>query len=64
MTFQISQRGRQYWQTARTLLRAARTMTDEVVASRLKALTDDCKSASRPTHWLARGPMRRQAIGR
>jgi hypothetical protein len=41
MTFQISQRSKQYLQTAETLLRAAQTMTDEVVASRLKALADD-----------------------
>ena len=41
MTFQISQRGKQYLQTAQTLLRAAQTMTDEVVASQLKALADD-----------------------
>ena len=41
MTYQISQRGKQYLQTAQTLLRAAQTMTDAVVASQLKALADD-----------------------
>ena len=41
MTHQISQRGKQYLQTARTLLRAAQTMTDEVVVSQLKALAED-----------------------
>ena len=41
MTYQISQRGKQYLQTARTLLRAAQTMTDEVVVSQLKALAED-----------------------
>ena len=41
MKLQTSQRGKQYLQTARTLLRVAQTVTDEVVASRLKALTDD-----------------------
>jgi hypothetical protein len=41
MNFQISQRGKQYLQTARTLLRAAQTMTDEVVVSQLKALAED-----------------------
>ncbi|MGV7219167.1 hypothetical protein [Bradyrhizobium sp. UFLA05-112] len=41
MTFQISQRGKQYLQTARTLLRAAQTMTDEVVVAQLKTLADD-----------------------
>ena len=41
MTFQISQRGKQYLETARTLLRAAQTMTDSTIASQLKALADD-----------------------
>jgi hypothetical protein len=41
MTIQISQRGREYLQTARTLLRAAETMTDRAIAGQLKALADD-----------------------
>jgi hypothetical protein len=41
MTLQISQRGKQYLKTAETLLRAAQTMTDRVVANQLKALADD-----------------------
>jgi hypothetical protein len=41
MTIQISQRRKQYLQTARTLLRAAQTMTDEAIAGQLKALADD-----------------------
>ena len=41
MTLQISQRGKQYLKTAETLLRAAQTMTDRVVATQLKALADD-----------------------
>ena len=41
MTFQISQRGKQYLKTAQTLLRAAQTMTDRVVATQLRALADD-----------------------
>jgi len=41
MTIQISQRGKQYLQTAQTLLRAAQTMTDAAVARQLKALADD-----------------------
>lgn len=41
MTFQISQRGRQYLRTAETLLRAARTMSDRAIAAQLKALADD-----------------------
>jgi len=41
MTFQISQRGKAYLEAARTLLRAAQTMTDEAIARQLKALADD-----------------------
>ena len=41
MTFQISQRGKEYLKTARTLLRAAQTMTDQAIAGQLKALADD-----------------------
>jgi hypothetical protein len=41
MMFQISQRGRQYLKTAQTLLRAAQTMTDQTIASQLRALADD-----------------------
>jgi hypothetical protein len=41
MTSPISQRGKQYLETARTLLRTAQTMTDEAIAGRLKALADD-----------------------
>jgi hypothetical protein len=39
MTF--SQRGKEYLETARTLLRAAQTMTDQAIAGQLKALADD-----------------------
>ena len=41
MTFQISRRGKQYLKTAGTLLGAAQTMTDRVVAGQLKALAED-----------------------
>lgn len=41
MTFQISQRGKQYLETARTLLRTAQTMTDHAIAGQLKALAED-----------------------
>jgi hypothetical protein len=41
MTFRISQRGKEYLETAQTLLRAARTMTDQHVAGQLKALAED-----------------------
>ena len=38
---QMSRRGQQYMETAQSLLRAAMSMTDEVVATRLKLLADD-----------------------
>jgi hypothetical protein len=41
MTFQISRRGKQYLETAQTLLRAPQTMTDRAIADQLKALADD-----------------------
>jgi hypothetical protein len=40
MRVQISQRGKAYLETARTLLRAAQTMTDSAIAGRLKALAE------------------------
>jgi hypothetical protein len=41
MTVQISRRGKAFLETARTLLRAAQTMTDSAIAGQLKALADD-----------------------
>jgi hypothetical protein len=41
MTLQISRRGKEYLETAQTLLRAAKTMTDQAIAGQLKALADD-----------------------
>ena len=41
MTLQISQRGKEYLKTAQTLLRTAKTMTDQTIAGQLKALADD-----------------------
>jgi hypothetical protein len=41
MTVQISQRGKEYLETAQTLLRAAKTLTDSAIAGQLKALADD-----------------------
>src|SRR4051812_42715418 len=41
MTLQISQRGKGYLKTARTLLRTAKTMMDQAIAAQLKALADD-----------------------
>jgi hypothetical protein len=36
MTVPISQRGKEYLETAQTLLRAAQTMTDSAIAGQLK----------------------------
>jgi hypothetical protein len=41
MTIQVSQRGKQYLQTARTLLCSAQTITDEVIARQLQLLAED-----------------------
>ena len=41
MTFPISQRGKECLETARTLLRAAQTMTDLAIAGQLRALAED-----------------------
>ena len=41
MTLHISQRGKEYLKTARTLLRTAKAMTDQAIAAQLKALADD-----------------------
>jgi hypothetical protein len=38
---QLSQRGKQYLETARTLLRTAKTMTDQAIAGQLKVLAED-----------------------
>ena len=46
MTVKISQRGKHYLETARTLLRTAQTMTDAAIASQLKALADDYQRRS------------------
>jgi hypothetical protein len=41
MTIKISQLSKEHLETARTLLRAAQTMTDSVIAGQLKALAED-----------------------
>jgi hypothetical protein len=41
MTLHISQRGKEYLKTARTLFRTAQTMTDQAIAGQLKALAND-----------------------
>ncbi len=41
MTLHASQQCREYMETARTLIRAAQTMTDRAVAGQLRALAED-----------------------
>lgn len=41
MTFQLSQRGKQYLETAKTLLRVSKTVTDQAIADQLRALADN-----------------------
>ncbi|MEH2570098.1 hypothetical protein [Bradyrhizobium sp. AZCC 2289] len=54
MTVQISQRGKEYLETAQTLLRAAKTMTDSAIAGQLKALADDYHGELRKLRMLMR----------
>ena len=54
MTLQISRRGKEYLETAQTLLRAAQTMTDRAVAGQLKALADDYQRRAEKLHMLIR----------
>jgi hypothetical protein len=62
MTFLISQRGKQYLETARTLVRAAQTMTDEAIAAQLKALADDYeRRAEKASHVDAAKVLARSA---
>ena len=41
MSVHISQRGKEYLKTAQTLLRAAKTMTDQAIVEQLRVLADD-----------------------
>ena len=64
MTFPISQRGKKYFETARTLLRAARNMTDRAIADQLKALADDCqRRAEKASQVDAAKALARSAAG-
>ena len=62
MTLPFSQRGKEYLETARTLLRAAKTMTDQAVASRLRALAEDYQNrAEKASHVDAEKALARSA---
>ena len=59
MTFQISRRGKEYLETAMTLLRSAQAITDRAIADQLKARADDYQRRAEklrtlilPKHWL------------
>ena len=62
MTVQISQRGKEYLETAQTLLRAAQTMTDRAIANQLKALAEDFqRRAEKASHVDAAKALARSA---
>ena len=54
MTFQISQRGKEYLKTAQTLLRAAQTMTDERLRVSLRPLPTTTSAELRKLRMLMR----------
>jgi hypothetical protein len=62
MTVQISRRGEAFLETARTLLRAAQTMTDSAIAGRLKGPADDYqRRAEKASHVDAAKAVARSA---
>ena len=62
MTVQISSRGKQYLETARTLLRAVQTVTDATIAGQLKALADSYeRRAEKASHDDAAKALARSA---
>jgi hypothetical protein len=64
MTLPFSQRGKEYLEAARTLFRAAQTMTDQAIASQLKALADDYeRRAEKASHVDAAKALARSTAG-
>ena len=62
MTFQISQRGKEYSKTAQTLLRAAQAMTDQAIAGQLEVLAYDYqRRAEKASHVDAAKALARSA---
>ncbi|MCC8953255.1 hypothetical protein H8B02_07185 [Bradyrhizobium sp. Pear77] len=62
MKFQISRRGKQHLETAKTLLRIAKTMTDQAVADQLQALADNYeRRAEKASHIDAAKALARPA---
>lgn len=63
MTLHVSPRGKQYLKTAQTLLRTAKTMTDQAIAGQLKALADDYeRRAQKASHDDAAKALARSAV--
>ena len=63
MTFRISQRGKEYLETARTLFRAAQTMTDRAIAGQLRALAEDYeRRAEKASHVDAAKALARSTV--
>ena len=64
MTFQISQRGKEYLKTAEALLHAARTITDRAIARQLETLAEDYqRRAEKASHVDAAKALARSALG-
>ena len=64
MTFQISPRGKLYLKAAQTLLRAAKTMTNQGIVDQLKALADDYeRRAEKASHVDAAKALARATAG-
>ena len=62
MTFQTSQRGKDYLKAAETLLHAARTMTDRAIARQLETLAEDYqRRAEKASHVDAAKALARSA---
>ena len=63
MTFRISQRGKEYLETARTLFHAAQTMTDRAIAGQLRALAEDYeRRAEKASHVDAAKALARSTV--
>ena len=62
MSVQISQRGKEYLESARALLRAAQTMSDRAIAGQLEALAENYeRRAEKASHVDAAKALARSA---
>jgi hypothetical protein len=63
MTLQISRRGKEYLETAQTLLRVAETMTNAAIADQIRARADDYqRRAEEASHVDAAKALARSAV--